>query len=129
MLQKCPSKWAKTIGWYWEGHFTAFRKQIGQGVFSRIGKYDFKCSSKLQECFIYALIGIFEILFWNTLSNQQCESIFSTFRRMEKENFSFQSLQVRAVCIQNKITEWLRMHENRTDIISKALRLVLKLFC
>ena len=67
------------------------------------------------------------ILLWNTLSNQQCESIFATFRRMEHENFSFQSLQVRAVCIQNKITEWLRSHENRTDLISKALRLVLKL--
>ena len=76
--------------------------------------------------FLLTLIRNFRV--WNLPSNQQCESIFSTFRRKEKENYSFQVLQTRAMCVQNKVVDWLQEHPNRSEIISDALRLVFNPF-
>ena len=61
---------------------------------------------------------------FNRISNACCESIFSQFRRKEKENYHFSSLMVRSVAVFNKTINWLKNHPKKSSFISQALRFV-----
>ena len=48
------------------------------------------------------------------------ESIFSVYRRREKENYSFEKLHVLSFGAFNKTVEWIQKHKNRDEIIAKV---------
>ena len=55
-----------------------------------------------------------------SFSNAPVESIFSVYRRREKENYSFEKLHVLSLGSFNKTVEWIQGHKDRDDIIAKA---------
>ena len=48
------------------------------------------------------------------------ESVFSVYRRREKENFDFEKLHILSLGAFNKTVEWLRTHPDREKIIDKV---------
>ena len=48
------------------------------------------------------------------------ESIFSVYRRREKENYSFEKLHVLSLGSFNKVVEWIQAHPDRDNIIAKV---------
>ena len=55
-----------------------------------------------------------------SFSNAAVESIFSVYRRREKENYSFEKLHMLSLGTFNKTAEWIQAHPDREDIINKA---------
>ena len=53
-------------------------------------------------------------------SNAAVESMFSTFRRFEMENYGFEMLQCKSLATFNRVIYWLMEHQNRSSIIDQA---------
>ena len=63
---------------------------------------------------------IFRNIIKQSFSNAAVESIFSVYRRREKENYSFEKLHVLSLGAFNKTVEWIQSHKNRDEIIAKV---------